>query len=106
MAIGPSVRRLMGRQELPLTLLYRSILFDMREFVDVVKARAPAHRILEIGCGEGLLAKPLSNGCPNTTVLGIHGKPGVGRLFQGDGERVRCAWMATDALLSRPAEAS
>ena len=87
MAIGPTVRKLLGPFERPISELYRSIFVDLTAFSDQILQWAPASSILELGCGEGAVAERLLNALPHSQYTGIDITPRVGRLFAGDSTR-------------------
>lgn len=88
MGIGPYVRRAFGPFEKPLTDAYRTMLVDLDALAERLSVTAPARRILEVGCGEGLFTQRLAERYPDAEVFGIDITPRVGRLFSGDAGRV------------------
>jgi 2-polyprenyl-6-hydroxyphenyl methylase/3-demethylubiquinone-9 3-methyltransferase len=90
MPLGPTIRRLFGPLEGPVTDLYRSLFVDLDAQVAQVRRWAPvAGEILEIGCGEGAVCQRLATAFADARVTGIDVTPRVGRLFRGDRSRVR-----------------
>ena len=72
MPIGPLVRRSLGRFERPATDLYRSLFFNLGAFVRNVRASAGTpRRVLEIGCGAGIVTEHLSTAFPAADVTAI-----------------------------------
>jgi cyclopropane fatty-acyl-phospholipid synthase-like methyltransferase len=70
--IGPLVRSSLGRFERPATDLYRSLFFNVSAFVRGVRTHAGApKRILEIGCGAGIVTEHLSRAFPDADVTAI-----------------------------------
>ena len=88
MAIGPFIRQLLGSFERPVSEIYRAIFVDLLELARKIKDRVPAENILEIGCGEGALTEYLAKIYPQAHLTGIDITPRVGRMFQGDLNRV------------------
>lgn len=87
MAIGPRVRALFGRWEVPVTDRYRACFIDLDSLARRVRAWAPASHILEVGCGEGALLERLAALYPEARLTGIDITPRVGRLYRGDPAR-------------------
>jgi len=91
MRIGPFVRHLMGRLERPISTAYRCMFIDLEDLVYRIKSWCPdaeALRILEVGCGEGMLVEQLANAYQKAHITGIDVTPGIGRLFEGDTSRI------------------
>ncbi len=91
MSLGPSVRRLLGPLERPAAWAYRSLFVDLESLVRQIGAWMPqsdALRILEVGCGEGMLTELLALEYPGAQIEGIDITPRVGRMFEGDRSRV------------------
>lgn len=90
MSIGPAVRRLFGRHEHRIAALYRGIFIDLDAYAARIGEWVPtAHRILEVGCGEGAVTERLAQLYPDAEILGIDVMRAVGRLYCGPTERVR-----------------
>ena len=89
MPIGPVVRRAFGPLEPFITNAYRSAFLNVPLLAETIAGRTRPKRLLEIGCGEGALLTALSSICTDAGMVGIDINPQVGRLFQGDRERVR-----------------
>jgi 2-polyprenyl-6-hydroxyphenyl methylase/3-demethylubiquinone-9 3-methyltransferase len=99
MPIGPTVRRLFGPLEGPVTDLYRAFFVDLGDQVRRVRRWAPAAcDILEIGCGEGAVCGRLASAYPSARVTGIDITPRAGRLCRRDPGRVRFATTTAAAL--------
>jgi 2-polyprenyl-3-methyl-5-hydroxy-6-metoxy-1,4-benzoquinol methylase len=88
MAIGPRIRRLLGAAERPIANLYRAAFIDLGALARAIGGWAPASKILEVGCGEGAMTTKLSKIYPGSVLVGIDVIPTVGRLFDGDRDRV------------------
>lgn len=90
MALGPVVRRALGRHERWISEVYRRLFVDLDAFVESLRAnvRAPA-AILEIGCGDGLVTQRLALAFPESTITGIDICAQPGRLYRGPSSRVR-----------------
>jgi 2-polyprenyl-3-methyl-5-hydroxy-6-metoxy-1,4-benzoquinol methylase len=91
MPLGPIVRRLLGPLEKPISLAYRSVFIDLGVLVERIKCWLPdseVSRILEVGCGEGMLIELLAKAYPLARITGIDITPRIGRLFEGDADRV------------------
>src|SRR5438477_10518502 len=72
MPIGPSVRRSLGRFERPATDFYRSVFVDIEAFVHGIrKCAGSPRRVLEIGCGAGIVTEHLAAAYPDADVTGI-----------------------------------
>ena len=92
MPIGATVRRLLGPFERPVADAYRAFFVDLDSQVRQLHDWVPdARSILEIGCGEGAVAQKLAALYPDATITGIDISPKAGRLFTGDGDRVKFA---------------
>jgi 2-polyprenyl-3-methyl-5-hydroxy-6-metoxy-1,4-benzoquinol methylase len=79
MSIGPRVRRSLGRFERPATDLYRSLFINLDAFVEGIRRCAGSpRRVLEIGCGAGIVTEHLARAFPDADVTGIDicGQPG------------------------------
>ena len=89
MALGPAVRRLFGRHEHRVAELYRAIFVDIDAYARQIGEWIPtAHRILEVGCGEGAVTERLARLYPDADILAIDITPRVGRLFRGRQDHV------------------
>jgi 2-polyprenyl-6-hydroxyphenyl methylase/3-demethylubiquinone-9 3-methyltransferase len=91
----------MGSLEAPLAALYRSFFIDLAGFAELVAStNAPggAPRVLEVGCGDGLLAARLLDALPTATLVGIDIAPEPGRLFDGDRTRAQFRSMTSSEL--------
>lgn len=79
MGIGPRVRRTLGRFERPATDCYRSLFVNLHAFVrGIRKCAGSPRRVLEIGCGAGIVTEHLAKAFPDADVTGIDicGEPG------------------------------
>lgn len=91
MPLGPFVRRLLGPLEKPISIAYRSVFIDLGALVERIRCWLPdseVSRILEVGCGEGMLIELLAKAYPLARITGIDITPRIGRLFEGDADRV------------------
>jgi len=89
LALGAMVRRSFGPYERQVSELWRSIFFDLDEWVNLVAQWTPKpNRILELGCGEGYSTERLVRQFPDSEILAIDIAPNIGRLYNGDPERV------------------
>jgi 2-polyprenyl-3-methyl-5-hydroxy-6-metoxy-1,4-benzoquinol methylase len=85
--LGPTVRHVLGRWETPAAELYRRVFINLDVLAARIEAKAPAERILEVGCGDGCLGTRLVDVYPDAEFVGIDIAPTAGRLFHGDPER-------------------
>jgi 2-polyprenyl-3-methyl-5-hydroxy-6-metoxy-1,4-benzoquinol methylase len=70
--IGPLVRSSLGRFERPATDLYRSLFFNVGAFVrGICVCAGSPRRVLEIGCGAGIVTEHLSNAFADADVTAI-----------------------------------
>lgn len=88
MPLGRRIRQALGPLERPASELYRSLFIDLDRVVDRIAAWAPATRILEIGCGDGVLTERLARRYPQAQIHGIDVADEPGRQFRGDHTRV------------------
>ena len=89
MSIGSSVRKSLGHFEKPISNLYRSFFLDISCLAHQIALWVNAYKILELGCGEGALIECLSKEYPDAELVGIDISSEVGRMFNGDGNRVK-----------------
>jgi 2-polyprenyl-3-methyl-5-hydroxy-6-metoxy-1,4-benzoquinol methylase len=80
-SLGPRLRSHFGRYEKPLTEIYRRIYMSLDAFAEAVGSRIKAVRILEVGCGEGMLTERLHRIYPSALIIGTDISSRVGRLF-------------------------
>jgi 2-polyprenyl-6-hydroxyphenyl methylase/3-demethylubiquinone-9 3-methyltransferase len=88
-SIGRAVRTRLGRFEAPVSDAYRSLFIDLDACADLLAGHVEAESILEIGCGDGQMARTLLDRFPTARYEGIDVAPEVGGLFDGDGSRAR-----------------
>jgi 2-polyprenyl-3-methyl-5-hydroxy-6-metoxy-1,4-benzoquinol methylase len=68
--------------------MYRARYIDQDSLALELRSLAPASRILEVGCGDGLLTTCLARAFPEAEILGIDIAAQPGRLYRGDTTRV------------------
>lgn len=79
-----------GPYEGQISEAYRSIYIDIDAFVGLMRQWKPrAHRILEVGCGEGAVTERLNTAYPEAQITAIDITPRVGRLYRGLLDNVR-----------------
>jgi 2-polyprenyl-3-methyl-5-hydroxy-6-metoxy-1,4-benzoquinol methylase len=84
MALGATLRALLGPHERAVANLYRSIFVDLDDYKAKIRAWVPrAASILEIGCGEGAVTELLADIYADARITAIDITPRVGRLYQG-----------------------
>ena len=88
MALGPRIRACFGPAERGVSELYRRVFINLDTFAARIHERICAGRILENGCGEGMLTGRLARRFEASTIVGIDISPRLGRLFVGDRRRV------------------
>ena len=89
MPIGPLVRQMLGPLEKPISNIYRGIFIDLETLVQQIHKWTPsASSILEFGCGEGAVVEILTQTFPLSHITGIDISPRIGRMYQGDTQRV------------------
>jgi 2-polyprenyl-3-methyl-5-hydroxy-6-metoxy-1,4-benzoquinol methylase len=99
--LGPRLRSYFGRHEKTLTELYRRIYISLDEFTGEVGSRIKAVRILEVGCGEGMLTERLHGVYPSALIVGIDVSARVGRLFPNPPGNVRFLTQTAQAIESQ-----
>lgn len=87
MGIGTAVRTRLGKWEVPAAELYRSAFINLDDLAEVLSPLAPVGRVLEIGCGDGLMAERLCAAFPAAEYVGLDVSAAPGRLFAGDRAR-------------------
>jgi 2-polyprenyl-3-methyl-5-hydroxy-6-metoxy-1,4-benzoquinol methylase len=79
-----------GPHERRVSDAYRSIYLDIDAFVEQVCLWDPNPlRILEVGCGEGMMSERLFRSYPDAAVTAIDVASSIGRLYQGPVNGVR-----------------
>ena len=102
MPVGPLVRRMFGPYEHGVAELYRRIFIDLDNLAELMLAWAPqAHRILEVGCGEGAMTERIVRNYPAASVTSIDISPKVGRLFRGDAANVTFCQETVESVADR-----
>ena len=86
MKIGEFLRKGLGPLEKPISEAYRAIFFDLGALILQIKRWIPGDRlkILEVGCGEGMLISRLAAAYPDSQITGIDITPSIGRMYKGD----------------------
>jgi len=103
--IGPAVRTRLGRWEIPAADAYRSLFINLEDCATLLASLWPAHRILEIGCGDGSFGERLLAKYPEADYVGIDIAPSPGRLFRGDATRARfLSTSSRDFLATSPGQ--
>jgi 2-polyprenyl-6-hydroxyphenyl methylase/3-demethylubiquinone-9 3-methyltransferase len=82
--MGSAVRHRLGRLEIPMANAFRGMFLNLTSLAAHIGRAAPAQRILEVGCGDGLFAQRLAAVYPQARYLGIDVVDSAGRLFRGD----------------------
>ena len=86
---GPLIRRMFGPCERGVADAYRGIFVNLDDLARLMGAWVPqAHKILEVGCGEGAMTERLVRTYPAAAVTAIDITPRVGRLFRGPASAV------------------
>lgn len=99
---GPVVRQLFGPYEHTVAEAYRHIFVDLDDFARLIHKWVPqAHRILEVGCGEGAMTERIARTYPTAAVTAIDITPKVGRLFRGNRAHVTFCQEFVEAIASR-----
>ncbi len=99
-SIGATVRRLFGPLEPTVSEFYRGLFVDLDEFARAIKSWVPdAHRILEVGCGEGAMTERLVLHYPEAEILGIDISPRLGRLYRGPRRLVKFQQRTVDDIV-------
>lgn len=89
MSLGRTVRHRLGPLEGRAAETYRSLFFDLDAFARTVASLARPDRVLEAGCGEGMVTARLVRVLPDALFDAVDPCPDPGRLFRGDRGRVR-----------------
>ena len=100
MSIGPSVRRMLGPIEAPISSAYRSMFINVGELGKAIDAVPFGSRVLEVGVGDGMIASQIIDRRPDASVLGIDLAENPGSLFEGDRSRVEFRTISTSDLLA------
>lgn len=102
MPIGPSIRRMFGPMEHRVAELYRRIFIDLDNFAEIMHTWVPkAHRILEVGCGEGAFTERIVKTYPTASVTAIDISPHIGRLFRGNASNVNFHQESIESVANR-----
>jgi SAM-dependent methyltransferase len=103
MSIGRLGRRALGPLEQGVSHRYRTFFVNTdhlaQTLVDCAKNNQSHLRILEIGCGEGLVASSIINQFASAQLLGIDITPDPGRFFTGDLQRAQFRSCSTKELV-------
>jgi 2-polyprenyl-3-methyl-5-hydroxy-6-metoxy-1,4-benzoquinol methylase len=90
LGIGSLVRRAFGPYERQVSEIYRRIFVDLDALVGEVLNNVMApERVLEVGCGDGLVTERLALALPSSVLTGIDICAQPGRLYRGDRSRAR-----------------
>ena len=84
MKIWPFVRNLFGSFEIPIAEAYRRIFIDIQLLMRQIElwfSSAEIQKILDLGCGEGILTERLTNAYLDAHVTGIDVTPATGWIF-------------------------
>ena len=100
MSIGPSVRRMLGPIEAPISSAYRSMFINVGELGKAIDAVPFGSRVLEVGVGDGMIASQIIDRRPDASVLGIDLAENPGSLFEGDRTRAEFRTISTSDLLA------
>ena len=100
MSIGPSVRRMLGPIEAPISSAYRSMFINVGELGKAIDAVPFGSRVLEVGVGDGMIASQIVERRPDASVLGIDLAQNPGSLFEGDRTRAEFRTISTSDLLA------
>ena len=100
MSIGPTVRRMLGPIEAPISSAYRSMFINIGDLGEAMTAVPFGPRVLEVGVGDGMIASQIIGRRPDATVLGIDLAENPGSLFEGDHQRVEFRSISTSELRS------
>jgi 2-polyprenyl-3-methyl-5-hydroxy-6-metoxy-1,4-benzoquinol methylase len=99
---GPLIRRCFGPYELAVSEAYRRIFVDLDELAGIMSRWVPrARKILEVGCGEGLMTERIVRTYPAASVMAIDISPNTGRLFRGDTSSVTFRTEPVESVASR-----
>jgi 2-polyprenyl-3-methyl-5-hydroxy-6-metoxy-1,4-benzoquinol methylase len=99
---GPLIRRLFGPYERGVAEAYRRIFIDLNALAELMSAWVPqAHKILEVGCGEGAMTERIARTYPAAAVTAIDITPNVGRLFRGHTSAVTFCQETVEAVACR-----
>jgi SAM-dependent methyltransferase len=102
MPIGPPIRRMFGPFEHGVAELYRRIFIDLDDFAELMHTWIPqAHRILEVGCGEGAMTERLVTIYPTAAITAIDITPRTGRLFRGNSSTVTFREEVVESVAAR-----
>ncbi len=102
MPIGHLVRRMFGPYEHGVAELYRRFFIDLDSCTELMHAWVPlAHRILEVGCGEGAMTERLVKTYPDASVTAIDITPKIGRLFRGNTSTVTFCQESAESVARR-----
>jgi len=99
---GPLIRRCFGPYERAISEAYRKIFVDLDELAGIMSRWVPrAQKILEVGCGEGLMTERIVRTYPGASVMAIDISPYTGRLFRGDTSSVTFCTEPVESVASR-----
>lgn len=104
MSIGRTVRRALGPYEQRVASMYRDAFLDMDSLAQTVHPWVAGPRVLEVGCGDGLVAQALTRREPHVHVTGIDVSPTPGQLYGGDPARAEFHSCTVEALAATTPE--
>ena len=99
MSVGQIGRRMLGRHEKRVADLYRETFVDTTALAAAVASFSTGPRILEIGCGDGVVTQALTACLPEAVVLGIDISEHPGRLYAGDPARASFRSCTAESLV-------
>jgi 2-polyprenyl-6-hydroxyphenyl methylase/3-demethylubiquinone-9 3-methyltransferase len=93
---------LFGPYERGVAEAYRRIFINLDAFAELMSAWVPqAHKILEVGCGEGAMTERIVRTYPTAAVAAIDITPNVGRLYRGNTSAVTFRQETVEAAARR-----
>jgi 2-polyprenyl-6-hydroxyphenyl methylase/3-demethylubiquinone-9 3-methyltransferase len=101
-SLGSSIRRMFGPFEHGVAEMYRRIFVDLDKLADLMRVWVPrAHRILEVGCGEGFMTERIVKSYPSASVTAIDITSKIGRLFRGDASAITFCQETVESVANR-----
>lgn len=99
MSVGQIGRRMLGRHEKRIADLYRETFVDTTALAAAIASFSAGPRILEIGCGDGVVTQALTARLPGAVVLGIDISEHPGKLYAGDLDRASFRSCTAESLV-------